>query len=183
MPSRASYYFVSKDGRAPDRPMNVENPEDQVNILIAAQLSRIVCRKLEVAGFKALQNALNKWATDPPEDSEVFVAQLGHVLLTLRWRVSWWKEKGDGGTLPDSGKEQFEHRVDNLCLVLYFYYCNVRKKLRPWSNPQSLDGVFSRYADAAPVFDDLPCSESIEGFHAWMERGRDLIRIAVPQRS
>lgn len=98
------------------------------------------------------------------------------MLLTLRWRVSWWEMLGDGGVHPDEGKQRFETRVRSLCKVLYFYYCNLRKKIPSWSNTGSLDGVWS------PVFDDFPKVEPIEAFEEWMEKGKELIRLAGVQR-
>jgi hypothetical protein len=93
MPSRASYDFVpldDDDDTAPE-PMDVRKPEHRREILLAAQLSRIFCRKLEVDGYRALQNALNKnkWDEAPLDVFLKFVSQLGQILLTLRWRVSW----------------------------------------------------------------------------------------------
>jgi hypothetical protein len=178
MPSRASYDFVPLTTSGTETPMNVEDPQDRLEILVAAQLSRIVCRKLEVEGFKHLQACLNNWTNRSPEDSEKFVFEFGQVLLTLRWRVSWWELLGDGGTQPDIGKERFEMRVRSLCKILYFYYLNMRKKIPAWTNPESLDGVWSTYADASLVFDDLPKIGSIEAFEEWMARGKDLIRQA-----
>jgi hypothetical protein len=175
MPSRASYDFVAIDGKFPDMPMNVEDPEGQVDIMIAAQLSRIVCRKLEVAGYEELQRILNNWSKEIIPDQAQFVRQLGQILLTLRWRVSWWELLGDGGMMEDVGKERFEDRVRRLCRVLYFYYCNARKKLPAFSDPQGLDGVWSSYADASTIYDDFPKVESIEAFTQWMQRGKELI--------
>jgi hypothetical protein len=175
MPSRASYDFVALDGSSADLPMNVEDPDDQENIMIAAQLSRIVCRKLEVAGYETLQKVLNNWSKDPPPNQVQFVHQLGRILLTLRWRVSWWELLGDGGATQDAGKERFEYRVINLCRVLYFYYCNVKKKLPAFANPKGLEGIWSSYADASSIYDDFPKFESIDGFDQWMQRGKELI--------
>lgn len=183
MPSRAGYEFVSISDKAPNRPMDVQNPEDRTDILLAAQLSRIFCRKLEVDGYRALQNALNKnkW-DDVPHDSFIrFVTQLGLILLSLRWRVSWWELLGDGGLNPDVNKERYEERVRRLCQVLYFYYTSVKLKLPSWIAPKGLDGVWSTYADASQVWDDFPSAATIEGFHEWMGRGKELIKKAGVQ--
>jgi hypothetical protein len=183
MPSRASYAFVSLEDGTPDRPMNVQDRADQAEILLAAQLSRIFCRKLEVDGFRALQNVLNKnkWDEVPPDSFIKFVSQLGQILLTLRWRVSWWELFGDSGTKPDINKERYEERVRSLCRILYFYYTSVRLKLPSWLAPTELDGVWSTYADADPVWDDFPSASTLEGFSRWLERGKTLIREAGVQ--
>jgi hypothetical protein len=163
--------------------MDVQDPEDQVEILLAAQLSRIFCRKLEVDGYKALQNVLNKnkWDELPHEAFTRFVTQLGRILLTLRWRVSWWELLGDGRSQQDVNKERYEYRVQSLCRILYFYYTSVKLKLPSWSEPNSFDGVWSEYADAAAIWDDFPSVPTLDGFTLWMERGKELIREAGVQ--
>lgn len=185
MPSRASYDFVpisddDSDATTAEEPMNVQNPEHQEEILLAAQLSRIFCRKLEVDGYRALQNALNKnkWDEAPYEIFLQFLTQLGQIMLTLRWRVSWWELLGDGGAKPDAAKERYEERVRSLCRILYFYYTSVKLKLPAWRTPENLDGVWSSYADASSVWDDYPAIATAEGFEAWMARGKQLIQEA-----
>ncbi|PGH09284.1 hypothetical protein GX51_00726 [Blastomyces parvus] len=183
MPSRASYDFVPISDDQAIRPMDVHDPDDGVDILLAAQLSRIFCRKLEVDGYRALQNALNKnkWDSVPYDSFVKFVSQLGQILLTLRWRVSWWELLGDGGKTPDANKERYEDRVRRLCQVLYFYYSSVKLKLPAWTAPTELDGVWSTYADATSIWDDFPSNPSIDGFNVWMARGKELIREAGVQ--
>ncbi|OAX84654.1 hypothetical protein ACJ72_00968 [Emergomyces africanus] len=184
MPSRASYDFVSVSNDQGDRPMDVHNPEDRTDILLAAQLSRIFCRKLEVDGYRALQNALNKnkWDGVPYDSFIKFLSQLGQILISLRWRVSWWELLGDGGATPDTNKERYEDRVRRLCQVLYFYYTSVKLKLPAWTSPTELNGVWSTYADAmTSIWDDFPSEASLDGFKAWMARGKELIREAGVQ--
>ncbi|KAK2768400.1 hypothetical protein FQN54_000255 [Arachnomyces sp. PD_36] len=208
MPSRASYEFVSTTDGAPNRPMNIQDPADQTEIILAAQLSRIFCRKLEVDGYKSLQNVLSnhRWDEFTGESLTRFVSQLGQILLTLRWRASWWEVLGDGrirtsssspptpspssststsNPLPpptpstNPGHERYEYRVQNLCKILYVYYTSIRLKLPSWAGPDTVpEGVWSMYADAAPVWDDFPSVPTAEGFESWMERGKELIREA-----
>lgn len=184
MPSRASYDIVSLTEGVPSRPMDVENPEDKEEILIAAQLSRIVCRALEVAAFKYLQKELNNLTkgSKSNDGAEKFVRELGQLLLTLRWRISWWELLGDGSAIRDDSRDRYVDRVRSLTRVLYFYYCNAKKKLPSWMDPQSLKGVQSCYADAEPIFDDFPHTDSIDGFHDWMMHGQELITEAGVQR-
>ncbi|PGH10183.1 hypothetical protein AJ80_07542 [Polytolypa hystricis UAMH7299] len=184
MPSRASYDILPlSDDDGPQRPMDVNDPDDRTEILLAAQLSRIFCRKLEVDGYRALQNTLNKnkWDDIPHESFIKFLAQLGQILLSLRWRVSWWELLGDGGTKPDLDKERYEERVRRLCQVLYFYYISVKLKLPSWMETSALDGVWSTYADAGRIWDDFPLDSSADGFEAWMARGLELITAAGVQ--
>lgn len=183
MPSRASYDFVPiSDGEndTTEEPMDVNNPEHRAEILLAAQLSRIFCRKLEVDGYRALQNTLNKnkWDEVSYENFLKFLTQLGQIMLTLRWRVSWWELLGDGGVKPDAAKERYEERVRSLCKILYFYYTSVKLKLPAWRTPDNLDGMWSNYADATSIWDDFPAIATVEGFEAWMARGKQLIQEA-----
>ncbi|KAI1974857.1 hypothetical protein LOZ53_002402 [Ophidiomyces ophidiicola] len=185
MPSRASYDFVFEDSKIPDRPMNIEHPGDQLEILLAAHLSRIVCRKLEVDGYRNLQYVLNKNKWDDMSSVAFvrLVSQLGHILVSLRWRVSWWELLGDGGMKPDINKERYQERVQSLCKILYFYFTSVKLKLPSWIAPGEFDGVWSTYADARQVWDDFPSMATAEGFEAWMARGKELIREAGVRNS
>lgn len=165
--------------------MDVNDPEDQKEILLAAQLSRIFCRMLEVEGFRKLERDFYniKWKRISHEAHLRFLDELGHILLTLRWRVSWWKLLGDGGVDPDPSKQHYVDRVQLLCRILYVYYTSVLAKLPSWSAADVPKGVWSTYADANPVWDDFPADATDNGFNEWMERGRDLIEQGgVPSR-
>lgn len=155
--------------------MDVEDEHDREVIIIAAQLSRVVCRKLDVEAYAHLQRALNEWTSMPSEEMLKFARELGLVLLTLRWRVSWWELLGHGGHDPDpKGREAFAYRVNRLCRVLYFYCCMIRRKLPAFS--KQLHGVWSTYPDTSlPVFESFPFDESIDGFARWMLEGKNLI--------
>ncbi|KKK17163.1 hypothetical protein ARAM_002464 [Aspergillus rambellii] len=178
MPSRASYSFVPLDAGAQEKPMDVHNPDDQREILLAAQLSRIFCRMLEVEGFRKLERDFYniKWKQISQETHMGFLKELGHILLTLRWRVSWWNRLGDGGAAPDPSKQHYVDRVNLLCRILYVYYTCVLAKLPSWCASEVPKGVWSTYADAeSPVWDDFPIDPTDEGFKKWIERGTELI--------
>ncbi|CBF74860.1 predicted protein [Aspergillus nidulans FGSC A4] len=178
MPSRASYSFIPLDAGSEEKPMDVRNPEHQREILLAAQLSRIVCRMLEVEGFRKLERDFYniKWKQISQETHMNFLKELGHILLTLRWRVSWWKRLGDGGREPDPTKQHYVERVDLLCRILYVYYTCVLAKLPSWCASEVPKGIWSTYADAEnPVWDDFPVDPTDDGFKAWIERGAELI--------
>ena len=165
------------DGSA-DRDMDVEDADDRAEILIAAQLSRIICRKLEIDGYKALQSAINKLRFKTSTEVHKFVHELGQLLVTLRWRMSWWELLGDGSN-KDLFRDRFVERVKELSKVLYFYFFTVKRRLVSWSGEHAdLEGMMSFYADATPVFDDFPVSESIDGFQTWMEHGKVLLHEA-----
>lgn len=186
MPSRAKYSFVPLDSSGEERTMDINNPEDQREILLAAQLSRIFCRMLEVEGFRKLERDFYniKWKQISHETHVRFLGELGHILLTLRWRVSWWKRLGDGGQTPDPTQQHYVDRVELLCRILYVYYTCVLAKLPSWSAADVPKGIWSTYADSEnAVWDDFPSDSSDGGFHGWMERGQDLIEQAgVPSR-
>ncbi|CAG7974462.1 unnamed protein product [Penicillium salamii] len=184
MPSRAKYSFVSLDD-SPERTMDINNPSDRREILLAAQLSRIFCRMLEVEGFRKLERDFYniKWKQISHETHLRFLNELGHILLTLRWRVSWWKRLGDGGKSPDPTQQHYIDRVELLCRILYVYYTCVQAKLPSWSAAEVPKGKWSTYADSETVWDDFPSDSSDGGFQGWMDRGQDLIEAAgVPGR-
>ncbi|EPS27863.1 hypothetical protein PDE_02807 [Penicillium oxalicum 114-2] len=186
MPSRAKYTFVPLDGEGEERPMDINNPEERRDILLAAQLSRIVCRMLEVEGFRKLERDFYniKWKQISHETHVRFLSELGQILLTLRWRVSWWKRLGDGGQAPDPSQQHYIDRVELLCRILYVYYTCVLAKLPSWSMADVPKGIWSTYADSEnPIWDDFPSDASDAGFQSWLERGQELIEQAgVPSK-
>jgi hypothetical protein len=107
MPGRASYDFVLSSEDFQGRPLDPEDEEDQQEIIIAAQLSRIVCRKLEIEGYKALQAEINGMRTsnstsnhdsarlrnrqDPPISSLADLMMESAVILLLHTEDQSWK--------------------------------------------------------------------------------------------
>ncbi|KAJ5246103.1 hypothetical protein N7468_001086 [Penicillium chermesinum] len=186
MPSRAKYTFVPLDANGQERDMDINSPEDQRDILLAAQLSRIVCRMMEVEGFRKLERDFYniKWKQISHETHIRFLRELGHILLSLRWRVSWWKCLGDGSKTPDPTQQHYVDRVELLCRILYVYYTCVLAKLPSWSTSDVPKGTWSSYADSEnAIWDDFPSDPSDNGFHSWMDRGQDLIEQAgVPAK-
>ena len=186
MPSRALYSFVSLSDTTQNHPMDVNNPEHRRDILLAAQLSRIFCRMLEVEGFRKLERDFYniKWKRISLDTHVRFLNELGHILLSLRWRVSWWKSLGDGGKKPDPSKQHYVDRVELLCRILYVYYTNILAKLPSWSMEDVPKGIWSTYADAErPIWNDFPADSTETGFQNWMLRGKELIEEAgVPGR-
>ncbi|KAE8151877.1 hypothetical protein BDV25DRAFT_152103 [Aspergillus avenaceus] len=181
MPSRASYSFVPLHSGGQERPMNIQNADDRREILMAAQLSRIVCRMLEVEGFRKLERDFYniKWKQISQDTHLRFLNELGNILLTLRWRVSWWKRLGDGGRKPDPSKQHYIDRVDLLCRILYVYYTCVLAKLPSWTAADVPKGVWSTYADTeTAVWDDFPVDPTDEGFQRWINRGQELVEQA-----
>ncbi|KAF6798160.1 Zn(II)2Cys6 transcription factor [Colletotrichum musicola] len=189
MPSRARYSYMFKNayGVRQEQFVNPENPGEEDNLMLAAHLSRIICRKVEIKAYGHLQRELHRSDNLQDDDLMELLRKLGCILLTLRWRYAWWKvmlanpiataEAGD----PE--KEQCERRVHKLCWVLYFYYCSLRRKLPAWSAVDGLRGVPSMYSDARqPIWDDFPGDDTEEAFEMWLEKGRELVHEAgVPE--
>ncbi|KAJ5278934.1 hypothetical protein N7478_004306 [Penicillium angulare] len=186
MPSRAKYTIVPLDENGQERDMDINNPDDRRDILLAAQLSRIVCRMMEVEGFRKLERDFYniKWKQISHETHVRFLNELGHILLSLRWRVSWWKQLGDGGKTPDPSQQHYIDRVELLCRILYVYYTCVLAKLPSWSTTDVPKGTWSSYADSEnAVWDDFPSDPTDLGFQNWMEHGQELIEQAgVPSK-
>jgi hypothetical protein len=184
MPSRASYDLVPLDKNSPERPLDPEDDQDRQEIIIAAQMSRIICRKLEIDGYKALQSSINEMRTHNTTFShrKQLVMQLGKILLSLRWRMSWWQLLGDGSNTGDIFRDRFVDRVEHLTKVLYFYYFALKARIGSYVDPIGLEGEISCYPDAMPVFDGFPTVQSIQGFEEWLERGKALIKEANVER-
>lgn len=181
MPSRAKYSFVPLQPGTEEQPMDTSNPEHKREILLAAQLSRIFCRMLEVEGFRKLERDFYniKWKQISHDTHVRFLSELGHILLSLRWRVSWWKRLGDGGKEPDPSKQHYVDRVELLCRILYVYYTCVLAKLPSWSISDVPKGIWSTYADTEKaIWDDYPLDPTDAGFQNWMGRGREIIEEA-----
>ncbi|KAE8349911.1 hypothetical protein BDV28DRAFT_140205 [Aspergillus coremiiformis] len=181
MPSRARYSFVPLHPGAQERPMDIHDADDRREILLAAQLSRIVCRMLEVEGFRKLERDFYniKWKQISQETHIRFLNELGNILLTLRWRVSWWRRLGDGGQEADPSTQHYVDRVDLLCRILYVYYTCVLAKLPSWCAADVPKGVWSTYADTEnSIWDDFPVDPTDDGFQMWMDRGKELVEQA-----
>lgn len=183
MPSRASYDIVSLGEDESSRPMDIENPEDAEEILLAAQLSRIICRALEVTAFRFLQKELNKLAKGSHcnEGAEKFVGELGQILVTLRWRIAWWEILGDGSTNKDEAREPLHlpSTVSHSSPILLFL--QYQEEIAVLGKSPVVERSQSCYADAEPIFDEYPHDDSIEGFQEWMRHGQELIYQAKVQ--
>lgn len=172
MPSRVTYSLVTKaNGFA--RILDPDSPDDKPIIYAAAQISRLISRKLELAAYAQLQHDLNN-ATG----SLHILPRLARLLLSLRWRISWWVVVGGGiGVVDQRDLHQFTIRVRKLCSILYFYYCWMRKSV---SYGDGAPGEkTSQYADTqCAVTEVFPEEESLGGFQRWMEDGKAKIHEA-----
>lgn len=185
MPSRVSFSTVATNGTNTVTPMDIENSEQEGDIILAAQLSRIICRALETQAFDALQKALNKSTTfDSPEDAKQLLFELGCNLLQCRWRIAWWERSGDGGPYDTISKQRYIKRLQELTKVLYFYFCSAKCKLPSWlTDTSGLQGIYSSYAGTnASFFDDFPHANSITAYEEWMNHGRRLVCLAETEK-
>lgn len=176
MPSRNCYELLPHNTLAPGHALDIEDQQGRSTIVFAVQLSRIILRALEVEAFEALQKSVNELIKGGKSDADIktLIGQLGHVLMSLRWRISWWTVVGD------SPNERFTSRVTKLAQILYCYYFVARKKMSSW-NDQLPSKIRSVYADVEPFYEDLPLSDSVDGFHAWMQKGQAVVQVAKVQ--
>lgn len=178
MPSRNSYEVSPHNMSVLGHPLDIEDQQDRGTIIFAVQLTRIVLRALEIEAFEALQKAVNELTKGGKSDADIGIltGQLCRTLLSLRWRISWWAIFGDS---PD---ERFTSRVAKLAQVLYCYYFVARKKMTPYSD-QLPNRIRSVYADVEPIYEDLPLTDSLDGFHTWMHKGQAVVQTAKGQEN
>lgn len=128
--------------------------------------------------FQSLQKEVNELPKSTKSDADIatLLRQLGALLISLRWRMSWWVASGDCTTHPDhSTVEPFLDRATSLAHILYCYYFVVKKK--SWSESSNTQRtVLSVHPDANPVEENLPEDDTLEGFRKWLSHGHDLIR-------
>jgi hypothetical protein len=112
MPSYVRFSLVPLDPQSTILPLDIEDPAQENDLLIAAQLSRIVCRALEDSAFSELQKRLNKPATyQSPAELNKLCFQLGQVLLQFRWRIAWFDLSGDDTTNDKQNKQRYIARL------------------------------------------------------------------------
>ncbi|KAJ0296561.1 hypothetical protein Brms1b_013705 [Colletotrichum noveboracense] len=189
MPSRARYSYVYKTHvHLSERFLNPESPSDTGPLHLAAQLARVICRKVEVKAYTYLQRALYK-STEPKVKEEELLPLLrrvGCILTSLRWRLAWWTVMP--GNPPeardeDGARAECQKRVYNLCRRLYFHYCSARRRLATWSTVDSLRGMWSLYPDTdRKVWDAFPGDETGDAFEEWLAKGQGMIYEAGASR-
>jgi hypothetical protein len=179
MPSRVTVRLVSKKDGFLKR-LDPEKHADRRILLAVAQLSRIVGRGLEHAAFQRLQAHLQLKAVTLTVE---FLSLLGHLVLSLRWRIAWWKTLGidqtaaDKTQLPDE-QDEVTKRLRGICETLFVYFCSLSRQQRDW-NEKEFRGRTYRYPDTElEVFEEFPRGESRADIEAWMKSGEDKIREA-----
>lgn len=149
-------------------------------IIIAAQLSRIIGRKLELQFYDNLKKALAN-----PVISSKLVLDVGRTLMSLRRRLALWTQRRASMPFPT----QFEgemyvdrdsaygssalgnpvERIKTLCQTLYVYFCYMRRRL-PEGEQKLIRTITTWYPESRQyVKENFPQYESIPGFQEWLE--------------
>ncbi|KAJ4858267.1 hypothetical protein T069G_06534 [Trichoderma breve] len=142
-------------------------------IIAAAQLSRIIGRKLELEFYDQLKKALAN-----PSICHELVLEVGRTLMSLRRRLIMWTyhwERVSPSTTPEpelqlnDGRDGTTmSRLKQLCQVLYVYFCYMRRRL-PANEQESIRTMTVLYPDKeGEVQESFPQFESIEGFEEWL---------------
>lgn len=149
--------------------MNIENPDHDVELYLAALLSKLICRALELQAFKVLQRLLNGQASSQnPDVTRKFIEELGKILLTLRWRTPRDPIVANSNSTGDVLKQRYVYRVEELTKILYFYFCTAKRKLPSFTDPRELDRTEAPYEPGK--VDELPHGNDIAGFEDWMKQ-------------
>ena len=177
MPSRNGYDLVSTNVVESHRRLDVGNRVDLEDILFAVQLCRIVLRALEIEAFSALQRSINDLPKQRDEAAiKLLGDQLGQLLLSLRWRIAWWKFFDNWSRSPEAFSSNLSERNTRLTNVLYCYHFIARKKA------PADDSLQSGQSHNPPLWGTLPHDDSPSGYHAWMQQGQNLIyQAGIPQ--
>ncbi|KAM6484626.1 hypothetical protein HDV62DRAFT_379051 [Trichoderma sp. SZMC 28011] len=143
-------------------------------IIAAAQLSRIIGRKLELEFYDQLKKALAN-----PSICRELVLDVGRTLMSLRRRLTQWTyhwERVSPSTTPEPESQLNDgrdgttrSRLKHLCQVLYVYFCYMRRRL-PANEQESIRTMMVLYPDREEeVEESFPQYESMDGFEEWLQ--------------
>ncbi|UKZ81386.1 hypothetical protein TrVFT333_009158 [Trichoderma virens FT-333] len=155
-----------------------DHPSNREVIIMAAQLSRIIGRKLELQFYDHLKKALAN-----PSICRELVLDVGRTLMSLRRRLTQWtyywanvsfhttpeheshvNEEAKGDDLASDPM----NRLKQLCQVLYVYFCYMRRRLSP-SEHEGMRTMMVLYPDSVEeVEESFPQYESLDGFEEWL---------------
>ncbi|EEY18928.1 conserved hypothetical protein [Verticillium alfalfae VaMs.102] len=186
MPSRATYSYVplphrhAKQNSLSGRNIDPEAAHEEKYLTCAAHLARIIARKVEVEAYTHIQTRCHNANQLSDADLNRLLQNIGLLLVSLRWRHTWWGMLGDGTVQCEPHRGDYEVRVRELCEGLYFWFCSLRRRFPPSPADVSdkLSGVHSHYADTTnSVWDAFPGrdQESREGFNVWLGHGPALV--------
>ncbi|KAL6872043.1 hypothetical protein J3F83DRAFT_713901 [Trichoderma novae-zelandiae] len=169
------------------------DPYHRQVMIVAAQLSRIIGRKLELQFYDHLKKVLGN-----PSICIKLVLDVGRTLLSLRRRLAQWERTYAGEPRPatpedephaqgddDTGSSVLSNpvsRIKSLCQVLYVYFCYMRRRLSP-EEQESVRIMRVWYPNSVQAVEEsFPQYESIEGFEDWLQL-REQPEIEVGPRS
>ncbi|KAH0495887.1 hypothetical protein TgHK011_009413 [Trichoderma gracile] len=154
-------------------------PNHRRVIIVAAQLSRIIGRKLELQFYDHLKKVLGN-----PNICSKLVLDVGRTLMSLRRRLGQWEEACAAASVcgmpePALGMHQDDtsssapgnrvSRIKSLCQVLYVYFCYMRRRLPP-DEQEGMRTMRVWHPDRAQAVEEsFPQYESIEGFEDWLQ--------------
>lgn len=173
-----STHFVAPNG-GKETFLTPGEPYHRQVIIVAAQLSRIIGRKLELQFYDHLKKVLGN-----PNICRELVLDVGRTLLSLRRRLGQWEETCAAASVcvtPEPGLRALEDvtgssapvnrvsRIKNLCQVLYVYFCYMRRRLPP-DEQEGMRTMRVWYPDRTQAVEEsFPQYESIEGFEDWLQ--------------
>ncbi|KAL7928499.1 hypothetical protein V8C35DRAFT_325906 [Trichoderma chlorosporum] len=149
-----------------------DHESDRQTIIIVAQLSRIIGRKLELHFYNHLRKALSNVGINIE-----LVLGVGRNMMSLRRRLTRWEHHNFGsstnlnsehGPGVDEDDSSPGNRIRKLCYILYVYFCYLKRRLHP-KEQESLRTMTVWYPDSEqPVEENYPLRESIDGFEEWL---------------
>ncbi|RFU76594.1 hypothetical protein TARUN_5680 [Trichoderma arundinaceum] len=183
-----TYALIPKDDNPPysspnDGTGTVLGPDNAVHeqmIIVAAQISRIIGRKLELQFYDYLKKALTN-----PNIYRKLVLDVGRTIMSLRRRLAPWTQNwantafsalgqseayvGNDSGNDDSLLGSSVDRIKNLCQILYVYFCYMRRRLSP-GDQQMMQTMEVQYpGNEQTVEESFPQYESIDGFEEWLQ--------------
>lgn len=180
--SYATYAIVHKINHEVEHCLDPNNEQHMETIIAAAQLYRIIGRQLELQFYNYLKKALSS-----PSICRKVVLEVGHAIVSLRRRLASWTYCRDNVLCPpmpeiepytdgDDGNDYrsrdgsiVAERVKNLCLILYVYFCYMRRRL-PAEEQKGLH-IMKLWDphNQQMVEEHFPQYESKSGFEDWLQ--------------
>lgn len=169
MPEHATFYYTSKAAHGStlqERMIDPLNPAEEGFLQLAAQLARIIYRKVEINAMVQLQKDLHDILLNQSPQHQLVKSlhRLGCVLVSLRAHVAQSPAlMGVPMGTTQHMAPSTECRVTELCRVLYFYYHAFRRRLiSPMSSAweDTLKGTWTRAVPSEPVMHSSSSSSS-----------------------
>ncbi|KAM0259634.1 hypothetical protein ACHAQJ_003213 [Trichoderma viride] len=176
-----SYAIIHKTNHGAGFVLDPNDEQHRQFIIVATQLYRIIGRQLELQFYDYLKKALGN-----PSICRKLVLDVGRAIVSLRRRLALWTrhygpvplstapgieayvdgDSGNGYGLPSVSTDA--ERTKHLCLILYVYFCYMRRRLSPEEQEglRVMDVWDPEYQQM--VKENLPHYESVEGFEEWL---------------